>query len=89
MNKKLKELVLLVLTATSVLVILLQYALPLTQTQTQFIYIFDLIIVGILAADFYNRARKEEKVFKFILKNFYEIPAMTPLSYLSLLGVKA
>jgi voltage-gated potassium channel len=79
MNKKLKELVLLVLTATSVLVILLQYALPLTQTQTQFIYIFDLIIVGILAADFYNRARKEEKVFKFILKNFYEIPAMTPL----------
>jgi hypothetical protein len=58
----------LVLTATSVLVILLQYALPLKQTQTQFIYIFDLIIVGILAADFYNRARKEEKVLSSFSK---------------------
>lgn len=68
MNKKLNELVLLVLTVTSVLVILLQYALPLTQTQTQFIYILDLIIVGVLAADFYNRARKEEKVFRSFSK---------------------
>jgi hypothetical protein len=48
MNKKLKELVLLVLTATSVLVILLQYALPLTQTRTQFNNILDLIIVDVL-----------------------------------------
>jgi hypothetical protein len=68
MNKKLKELVVLVLTATSVLVILLQYALPLTQTQTQFNYILDLIIVGVLAVDFHNRARKEEKVFRSFSK---------------------
>ena len=67
MNKKLNELVLLVLTVTSVLVILLQYALPLTQTQTQFIYILDLIIVGVSGC-FYNRARKEEKVFRSFSK---------------------
>jgi voltage-gated potassium channel len=79
MNKKFQELALLILTTTSVIIILLQYGLPLTQVQMQFIYIFDLIIVGILVADFYNRARKEEKVFKFILKNCYEIPAMIPL----------
>jgi hypothetical protein len=62
MNKKFQELALLILTTTSVIIILLQYGLPLTQVQMQFIYILDLIIVGILVADFYNRARKEEKV---------------------------
>ena len=69
----------LVLTGTSVLVILLQYVIPLTLEQTQLLYIFDLIIVGVLASDFYSRARKEEKSFKFLLRNFYEIPAMIPI----------
>jgi uncharacterized membrane protein len=57
----------LVLTGTSVLVILLQYVVPMTLEQTQLLYVFDLIIVGVLAADFYSRARKEEKIFKFLL----------------------
>ena len=79
MDKKLQEFSMLVLTGTSVLVILLQYVVPLTLEQTQLLYIFDLIIVGVLAADFYSRARKEEKIFKFLLRNFYEIPAMIPI----------
>ena len=79
MDKKLQEFSMLVLTGTSVLVILLQYVIPLTLEQTQLLYIFDLIIVGVLAADFYSRARKEEKSFKFLLRNFYEIPAMIPI----------
>lgn len=79
MNKKGLELVLLILSSTSVVLILLQYGLPLTQAQSQFIYIFDLIIVGILAADFYDRARKDERISKFILRNCFEIPAMIPL----------
>jgi voltage-gated potassium channel len=79
MDKKLQEFSMLALTGTSVLVILLQYVVPLTLEQTQLLYIFDLIIVGVLAADFYSRARKEEKIFKFLLKNFYEIPAMIPI----------
>ena len=69
----------LILTGASVLVILLQYSIPLTLEQTQLLYVFDLIIVGVLAADFYSRARKEEKIFKFLLRNFYEIPAMIPI----------
>jgi len=60
----------LVLTGASVLVILLQYSIPLTLEQTQLLYVFDLIIVGVLAADFYGRARKEEKVFKFCSETF-------------------
>ncbi len=31
----------------------------------QFIYILDLIIVGILVADFYNRARKKKSSISF------------------------
>jgi uncharacterized membrane protein len=72
MDKKLQEFSMLVLTGTSVLVILLQYVVPMTLEQTQLLHVFDLIIVGVLAADFYSRARKEEKIFKFLLRNFYE-----------------
>nr|MDQ3975656.1 hypothetical protein [Thermoproteota archaeon] len=79
MDKKLQEFSMLVLTGTSVLVILLQYVVPMTLEQTQLLYVFDLIIVGVLAADFYSRARKEEKIFKFLLRNCYEIPAMIPI----------
>jgi voltage-gated potassium channel len=79
MDKKLREFSMLVLTGASVLVILLQYSVPLTLEQTQLLYVFDLIIVGVLAADFYGRARKEEKIFKFLLRNIYEIPAMIPI----------
>ena len=59
MDKKLREFSMLILTGASVLVILLQYSVPLTLEQTQLLYVFDLIIVGVLAADFYSRARKE------------------------------
>lgn len=79
MDKKLQEFSMLVLTGISVLVILLLYVVPMTLEQTQLLYVFDLIIVGVLAADFYSRARKEEKIFKFLLRNFHEIPAMIPI----------
>ncbi|MDQ3837648.1 MAG: potassium channel family protein [Thermoproteota archaeon] len=79
MDKKLQEFWMLVLTGTSVLVILLQYIVSLTSEQIQLLYIFDLFVVGILAADFCNRARKEEEIWRFILKNLYEIPAMIPI----------
>jgi len=55
MDKKLQEFSILVLTGTSVLVILLQYVVPMTLEQTQLLYVFDLIIVSVLAADFYSR----------------------------------
>jgi voltage-gated potassium channel len=80
MNKKVKELLISVLTAASVLIILLQYILPLTQTQMQAIYIFDFIVVFILAADFYTRLKEsKQSSSKFILKHWYEMPAMLPL----------
>ena len=63
MDKKLQEFFILALTGTSVLVILLQYIVFLTPEQTLLLYVFDLLVVGILAAYFYYRARKEEKVW--------------------------
>ncbi|HZI72103.1 MAG TPA: ion transporter [Nitrososphaeraceae archaeon] len=78
MNKNI-ELFVTILTAVSVLIILAVYALPLSQSQLLDAYIFDLIVVSILAADFYVRLKKSKEGFKFILKNWYEIPAMIPL----------
>jgi voltage-gated potassium channel len=87
MNKKIQELFMEVLTAASVLIILLQYILPLTQTQMQAIYIFDFIVVVILAADFYNRLKESKQSSSiFILKHWYEIPAMVPLIFFALFG---
>jgi voltage-gated potassium channel len=79
MNKKF-ELFVSIVTAVSVIVILLPSIFSLTYNQMQTIYIFDIIVVVILIADFYLRFKEsEEKAIKFILKHWYEIPAMLPL----------
>jgi voltage-gated potassium channel len=79
MDKKIKELILLVLTSASVIIILLQYLVSLTQFQTILIYTIDFIIVAILAFDFSIRARKAGNIWRFLAKNCYEIPAMLPI----------
>jgi voltage-gated potassium channel len=40
---------------------------------------FDLIVVIILATDFFIRFRKSKEGLRFLVKNWYEIPAMLPL----------
>jgi voltage-gated potassium channel len=43
------------------------------------VYVFDAVVVVILAADFYMRLRESGQGSKFILTHCYEIPAMLPL----------
>ena len=78
MNKK-TELFVSVITLASVIVILIPSVYPLTSTELDIIYIFDLIVVVILGADFYKRLRESGQGSRFLLTHCYEIPAMLPL----------
>jgi len=70
-----------VLTALSVVAIIINYIYPnLSSLQKIEIYAFDLFVVVILAADFYNRSKKSDlPLSKFLLKHWYELPSMLPL----------
>jgi len=78
MDKRL-EVVIASLTIASVVVAVLLYTVPMSEDQTSAIYIFDFIVVIILAADFCIRIKGSKQKLKYLLKNWYEIPAMIPL----------
>jgi voltage-gated potassium channel len=67
------------ITIVSVVVILFQQFAQPTGTTLTAIYIFDFIVVIILIADFYFRMKESKEGIKFVIKHFYEIPAMIPL----------
>jgi voltage-gated potassium channel len=77
-NKK-AELLITTITLASVVVILIPSVYPLTSSQLNIIYIFDLIVVVILAADFYIRLRESGQGSRFLLTHCYELPAILPL----------
>lgn len=52
------------------------------ETQTA-IYIFDLVVVGVLVFDFYSRTKLSGERFRYVLRHWYEIPAMLPLVVLA------
>ena len=78
MNEKL-ELIVASLTIASVIVAVLLYTVPLSENQITAIYIFDFIVVVLLAVDFYFRIKESGQGLRYIRKNWYEIPAMIPL----------
>ena len=78
MNKK-AELFVSIITLGSVIVILIPSVYSLAPSQLDIIYIFDAIVVVILAADFYKRLRESGQGSRFLLTHCYEIPAMLPL----------
>jgi voltage-gated potassium channel len=67
------------ITLVSVIAIIYQYLEQPTGVTLNIIYIFDLIVVIILAFDFYYRMKESKEGTKFILKHAYELPAMIPL----------
>jgi len=80
------ELFISLVTAASVAAILIQYVYPLNTLQMRAVYIFDFIVVVILAIDFTIRMNaSEDGRLKFVLKHWYEIPAMIPLVAFTLL----
>jgi voltage-gated potassium channel len=73
------ELVIALLTVISVIVILIDIFFPLNAEQKKFIYVFDLVVVLILATDFAFRVGRSAKKSRYIMNHWYEIPAMLPL----------
>lgn len=78
-----------VITAFSVIIILLQYMFSLSKTQMNLVYIFDFVVVFILAADFLYRLKQSKEGFSFLVKYWYEIPAMLPLILFSIVENEA
>lgn len=70
------------LTLASVVVAILVY-FPQVDTQGFMdpIFIFDFIVVIILAVDFYARMKASKQGLRYFKKNWYEIPAMMPLYF--------
>ena len=73
------ELGIALLTVISLIVVLIDIFFPLSAEQKQFIYVFDLVVVLILAIDFTFRVRRSAKKSRYIMNHWYEIPAMLPL----------
>src|SRR5918996_711850 len=73
------ELVIALLTVISLILILIDIFFPLDAEHEQFIYIFDLVVVLILAADFAFRVGRSAKKSRYIMNQWYEIPAMIPI----------
>jgi voltage-gated potassium channel len=64
---------------SSVIVVFIDYLFPLTTSQTVYFWIFDLVSVFVLFVEYLNRFKVSENKVKFVLKHWYEIPAMMPL----------
>ncbi len=80
------ELITATLAAISVVLIIIDYVYQLSNEQKYFIYIFDLGIVAVLIADFCRRLRASGEGYRhFLLKHWYEIPAMLPVVLFALI----
>jgi voltage-gated potassium channel len=73
------EIVIALLTVVSLIVILIDIFFSLNNEQKTFIYVFDLVVVIVLATDFSFRVRRSAKRSRYIMNHWYEIPAMLPL----------
>jgi voltage-gated potassium channel len=72
-----------ILGLASLVLVLFVYLFPLNGTEKLLIYIFDLIVVTLLARDFYSRIKESDHKLRFILIHWYEFAAMIPLVLLS------
>jgi voltage-gated potassium channel len=85
MTTKIEKLVT-ILVGVSVIFIVIDYVYELSSEKKLFLYTFDLGIVAILVWDFRRRMRASgERYREFILKHWYEIPAMVPVVVFALL----
>jgi voltage-gated potassium channel len=64
---------------SSVIVVFIDYHFPLTTSQSLYLWIFDLFSVCMLFIDYIKRLHNSRDKGSFILKHWYEIPAMMPL----------
>ena len=69
------------LTLSSVVLALVFYIpqIQLSIDQIHAIYVFDFVVVAVMAFDFCIRAKFSKEGVKYIIRHWYEIPAMIPL----------
>jgi voltage-gated potassium channel len=77
------ELLVGILTLLSVGLALILYMPGISPESQTAIYIFDLFVVGILVFDFYSRTKLSGEGSRYVLRHWYEIPAMLPLVVLA------
>jgi ion transport protein len=76
------DIVVALLTLTDIIVIIAMYPfLPPRAIDNLVVYIFDALVVAVMALGFYVRMKKSQQRKKktFILNNWYELPAMIPI----------
>lgn len=71
------------LSAISVVVILIDFLYVLDDSTKIAVYVFDAAVVAVLAIDFYKRYKNSNEGWKFLLKHWYELPAMLPVFVLT------
>jgi voltage-gated potassium channel len=67
------------LTVISLIIVLVDYILPLSSSQKAAVYLFDLAVVICLAWDFTLRTKASSNKSSYLLRHWYEFPAMLPL----------
>jgi voltage-gated potassium channel len=67
------------LTVISLITVLIDYILTLSSSQKLAVYLFDLAVVICLAWDFTSRTRASSNKPSYLLRHWYEFPAMLPL----------
>jgi voltage-gated potassium channel len=77
------EVIIVILTLLSVGLALILYLPDIGIESQNAIYIFDLFVVGVLVFDFCVRTKQSGEGSRYILKHWYEIPAMLPLIILA------
>ncbi len=78
MNKWL-DIIVASLTVISLVIVLIDYILTLSTSQKLVVYLFDLAVVICLAWDFSSRIKGSSHKTSYVLKHWYEFPAMLPL----------
>jgi voltage-gated potassium channel len=67
------------LTVISLIIVLVDYIVPLSSSQKAAFYLFDLAVVICLAWDFSLRTKTSSNKASYLLRHWYEFPAMLPL----------
>jgi voltage-gated potassium channel len=78
-TKSLTYIIIAVLIVASIIVVFATFLFPLSNEQRWIMYVFDLIVTGILVVDFIDRFRSSSKKTSFLIAHWYEYPAMIPL----------
>jgi len=80
-----KEVVMAILASTSVIIILFEYFAAPTIDQLIMLMLIDIVIVAVLSVDLVSRARTSGSIRRYIVRNWYELIALTPLAVFYLL----